>query len=289
MAVVAQLVRALDCGSKCRGFESRRSPTFTPRFCMTTLQALLIGLLQGLTEFLPISSSAHLKLAKVFLNIPSGEEQVVFDLVCHLGTLIAVLLFLRKDILALYREKRDTLKLIIIALFPLVPMYFFLKPLRDFASDISFLGFSLIFTSMILFLAGKIQLKKNPSKKISDALFIGSMQSAALIPGISRSASTIAAARFRGWEASDAVRFSFLLSIPTILGGNALELLKIAISKQNLERISFSSCIIGFLSSFIIGMIVIRYAIRFLEKGNLKPFAWYCLTLGIITTLYFYG
>ncbi len=260
---------------------------------MTSLEAFIIGLLQGLTEFLPISSSAHLKLAKLFLGIKAGEEQVVFDLVCHLGTLMAVLIFLWKEVIELYRDKREKLGLICIALIPLIPCYFLLKPLRDFASQTPFLGVSLILTSGILFIGQKYRFKAaeqeiTPFKrKVRDALWIGMMQSAALIPGISRSASTITAARVSGWQIKDAVRFSFLLSIPTIIGGNCLELLKLVTHKQQFHPIPLSSCFIGFLSSSIVGIIIIRYAIQFLERGNLKPFAWYCLTLGILTTAYF--
>lgn len=235
-----------------------------------------MGLLQGLTEFFPVSSSAHLKLARIILGV---KEQVVFDLVTHLGTLFALLWFLWRDIVSLSRQ---TFKLIVIATFPLVPFYFLLKPLRDFASKTEFLGFSLMITALILFLG---ELRKSMSEKTTkrDALWIGTAQATALIPGISRSASTITAARLSGWQIKDAVRFSFLLSIPTIIGGNCVELVKM----KNLSGISFSSCIIGFISSFIIGIVAVRYAIRFLEKGNLKPFAWYCLILGITTAIYF--
>ena len=101
---------------------------------MSLLHAFLFGLLQGLTEFLPVSSSAHLKLAKLLFGIESSETQVIFDLMCHLGTLAAVLYFFRREIYSLFTAERKKLLLLIIATVPLVPFYFLLKPLRDFAS-----------------------------------------------------------------------------------------------------------------------------------------------------------
>jgi undecaprenyl-diphosphatase len=255
---------------------------------MSWLQALIMGVLQGLTEFLPVSSSAHLKLAKLLLGMEGQESLVLFDLICHLGTLTALLLFLRKDIFNLLRGDRKTLGLILLGTLPLFPFYFLLKPLRDWASQTPLLGIFLLITAGILFAGSRLKIKRSkpdsPRKQIHDVLWIGTMQAAALIPGISRSASTISCAKILGWEAKDAVRFSFLLSIPTILGGNSLELLKLMRSSEAFP-FSLRTCAIGFLASCGIGLLVIRYAIGFLEKGNLKPFAWYCLFFGLLTTL----
>ena len=113
------------------------------------------------------------------------------------------------------------------------------------------------------------------------------MQTAALIPGISRSGSTISAAQMLGWDPKEAVRFSFLLSIPTILGGNCIELLKLFFSESEPITVSFASCLIGFLSSLGVGLIMIKVAIAQLEKGNLKPFAFYCLIMGLLICSYF--
>jgi undecaprenyl-diphosphatase len=258
---------------------------------MSWLHALIIGMLQGLTEFFPVSSSAHLKLAKLFLGIEASEAGVFFDLACHLGTLLAVLLFLRKDIIEILFRQRQKMVFLFTAMLPLIPFYFLLKPLRDFASRTEFLGVALMLTSLILFVGNRLRIKQQTSAfKLSllDSLCIGTMQSAALIPGISRSASTISCARVLGWNASEAARFSFLLSIPTILAGSCAEGLKLALSSEHsVLAISFSSCLIGFLSSWGVGLVVIRIAMRWLENGNLRPFAWYCLILGVTVTLYF--
>lgn len=257
---------------------------------MSTLEGLIFGLLQGITEFLPVSSSAHLKLVKLLFGIESSESQVVFDLICHLGTLVAVLLFFRKDLVQLFTKDRKQLGLLFLATLPLIPCYLLLKPLRDFASAPQYLGICLMITSLILFIGNKWRVQRAtnaPStKKISDILMIGTMQSAALIPGISRSASTISCARVLGWSPSEAVRFSFLLSIPTIIGGNCLEVLKLYVSTEVPIEVSISACIAAFAASCTVGLFMVRFAISILEKGNLKPFAWYCLVLGLVTTLF---
>lgn len=257
---------------------------------MSLFEAFIFGLLQGLTEFFPISSSAHVKLAKLIFNIESSESHVIFDLTCHLGTLTALLIFLRQEIRQILRYDKQKLFFLFIGTLPLIPCYFLLKPLRDFVSHPQFLGACLICTALILFSghrwkgqrANDLTLKR----QIKDVLWIGIMQSAALIPGISRSASTISCAKILGWEAKEAVRFSFLLSIPTIIGGNCLELLKICLWQEQPSSVSIPACAVGFAASFIFGLLIIRFAFSYLERGHLKPFAWYCLSFGMIVTLF---
>lgn len=257
---------------------------------MSLIEAFIFGLLQGLTEFLPVSSSAHLKLAKLLCDVEISAHQVVFDLVCHLGTLLALLYFLRQEIVHLFRSNRRKLLLLFLATLPLIPCYFLLKPLRDAASQPQYLGICLILTALILFsgrtLNRRRKMPAHPKNQVRDVLWIGAMQSAALIPGISRSASTLSCATALGWEPREAVRFSFLLSIPTVIGGNCLELLKIYLSHEPLDQISLPACTVGLLTALIVGLFVVRLALSYLEKGNAKPFAWYCLFLGGAVTLY---
>lgn len=249
---------------------------------MDWLEALILGIVQGITEFLPISSSAHLKLTKHLLGMPSTENQIYFDLMCHLGTLIALMGYLKSEIMDLLLRERHKLKPFFLALLPLIPCYFLLKPLREACSPLYFLGATLTATSLFLFLAQKMRLPTHsPARK---AIIVGAAQSLALIPGISRSASTIAAGQVMGWTPREAVRFSFLLAIPTVMGGNLLELLKLNLS--HVPPPSFSSCLIGFLSSWGVGTLTVRLALPYLERGRLRPFAWYCLLLGLLTTAY---
>lgn len=242
---------------------------------MTLLQAIILGIVQGLTEFFPISSSAHLQLTRSLLKI--SQPSVLFDLACHVGTLSALFLYLRREIFALLND-RPRLASLCMALLPLIPAYFLLKPLRDWAGEAHRLGYWLLLTAGLLFSGEwfRLSLKKN---SLRDALVIGTMQAVALIPGISRSASTITAGRIIGLTTADAVRFSFLLSLPTILGGVCLE------SAKGYKELTFSGalpCLAGGLMAFIVGSLAIRFAMSWLENGNFRPFAYYCFFLGLI-------
>src|SRR3989339_614063 len=256
---------------------------------MSFLESIFLGIVQGATEFLPVSSSAHLKLAKHFLNFQEPEHFVLLDLSCHLGTLMALLVFLRKDILEVLKRKKQIL-LFFLALIPLIPCYFLLKPLREIASQKEFLGPCLMGTGLILLAGQSLRVSrsnlKGTTQKKQDVLMIGTLQSAALIPGISRSAATISCARILGWGAQEAVRFSFLLSIPTILGGNLIEFIKTASFSENGVSLPIASLFTAFASAFLVGFFIVKKAVGYLEKGNLKPFAGYCLALGFIVTLY---
>ncbi len=248
---------------------------------MTLLQAILLGIVQGMTEFFPVSSSAHLKLAKWLLGI---KGDVLFDLTCHSGTLLALVLFLRRDVWEVLKSPRK-MALFAMALVPLVPGYFFLKPVRELLSAPSFLGYALMITGAILFAASK---KKDgfSNKKWQHVLCIGMMQTMALIPGISRSGSTIAAARFCGWDWREAAKFSFLLAIPTILGGEFLEWIRCDAKPEA----SLGCYLGGVFASFGLGMFCVRLIFWIYETGKVRPMAWYCFSLGLIVWAVFcYG
>ncbi|MGB7977837.1 MAG: undecaprenyl-diphosphate phosphatase [Chlamydiales bacterium] len=251
---------------------------------MSFIQAIILGLVQGITEFFPVSSSAHLRLAKWLLGVGDGESFVLFDLICHTGTLLALLIFLRRDVWELMKIPKKT-ALYFLALLPLIPAYFLLKPLRLAASAPPYLGYALMTTGALLFAASR---KKGPfgvRVKWKHVLCIGVMQTMALIPGISRSGATIAAARFCGWDWREAAKFSFLLAVPTILGGECLELWK-GIPDNG----PAAACYAGaFLAAFGLGLASVRFIFWVYEMGNIKPFAWYCLGLGIFARVVFHG
>ncbi len=251
---------------------------------MNWLHALFLGLIQGVTEFFPISSSAHLKVFKTFFGIPTGEETVLFDLFCHLGTLLALIVYFRRDILEFFYYPRLLIPFMI-ALAPLVPFYFLLKPVREALSKPEYLGFCLIGTAAILYAASLLQREATAKFTNKDALWVGTFQGLALIPGISRSATTIGAGLWRGATLTEAVRFSFLLSIPAVSGGTFLEFIK-AKSHLSSMPVTLPHCLIGFATAMIVGLVVIRFAIPLLQKGVLKPFAGYCLIAGILLSLY---
>lgn len=253
---------------------------------MTSLEALILGLIQGLTEFFPISSSAHLKIAKLLLGIQDEHQVKLFELFCHLGTLLALFSVLKNEIFSLLFKERKKLLLFFIALLPLIPGYFLFHPFLGAISTPQFLGLFLLLTGGILFVGNAFKEKFLEKTSKKHVLWIGAAQTLALVPGLSRSASTICSAKILGWSARDAVRFSFLLSIPTIIGGCCMELLRLYTLHLDFN-IPATACIIGFLSSFIMGMVMVRFSLRLLENGVLKPFAWYCLFIGTLTLLYF--
>lgn len=258
---------------------------------MTLIQAILLGLIQGITEFFPVSSSAHLRLAKWFLGMADGEHYLFFDLVCHSGTLLALLFTLRKEIWGVLTNFRQ-IGLFTIALLPLVPAYFILKPLRVAASDPSYLGYCLMATAALLFFASR---KREPSPtevapKWKHVLCIGVMQTMALIPGISRSGSTIAAGRFCGWEWITAAKFSFLLAVPTIVGGQVLETAQLIRGhSEAIGAVSTMCYVAGFTAAFGLGLVAVRFVFWVYEKGSVRPFAWYCLGLGLFAWTIFHG
>ncbi len=254
---------------------------------MTLIQSIFLGIVQGITEFFPVSSSAHLRLARWFLGIPDGEHLLYFDMLCHSGTLLALVIFLRSDIFATLRNPR-AIALFLLALIPLVPAYFLLKPLRIAASDPAYLGYFLLFTSLLLFIASRKSEVKDRSLNLRDVICIGMMQTMALLPGISRSGSTIAAARLLGWDWVAAARFSFLLAIPAILGGQLLETMKILHGATG-EHIATGCYVAGFGASFFIGLLGVRFIFWIYEKGHVRPFAWYCLVAGLFALWALHG
>lgn len=243
---------------------------------MKALHAFLLGITQGLTEFFPISSSLHLKLVSDFLKIDHDSS---FFLICHLATSFSVILYFRKEIFSILKEKKEIM-LYTLALLPLVFVYGLFGKVIKNISDF-FLGPFLIVTAFLLFFLKENQEKAPPfSRKIRDVLFIGSMQSLALMPGLSRSASTIFAATKRGWSMKRAFCFSYLLSVPTVWGGSVLEMREMSFS-----LLSFSTLIAGF-SAFIVGYVALTFVGFLIERKKFSYFGYYCLFLGILLTSY---
>jgi undecaprenyl-diphosphatase len=169
----------------------------------------------------------------------------------------------------------------LIALLPLIPAYFLLKPVRLWASQPHLLGVCLFITAVILFVAQRIKKGSASSVTWKNALWVGAMQSVALVPGISRSASTITGGLWQGMTARAAARFSFILSIPAVAGGAFLEVLK----SSHHPSVAWDGCCIGLGVSALVGLALIRVAIPLLEKGTFRPFAWYCLIVSILLSV----
>lgn len=277
---------------------------------MNFIQAILMGIVQGLSEFLPISSSAHLVFTsnfyKVIKNIPivqSSNEEVFFDIMVHLGTLIAVLIFFRKDVLNIlkamwhaiktknWEDKEAKLGLFIMAGTVITVML--ALPINEIAEKLvytpSIVGILLFITGFTL-LYSEYKSKKLEEKKdevnLKTSILIGLAQGLAALPGFSRSGWTIATGLFCGLDRVTAARYSFLLSIPIILGASMVyPLIKIDIHEA--VQYNWSAIIAGTVVSAIVGYLCIKYFMKFISKFSLAIFGYYCIITGVATAIFF--
>ncbi|MBA2368717.1 MAG: undecaprenyl-diphosphate phosphatase [Candidatus Protochlamydia sp.] len=258
---------------------------------MTTWEAFLLGLVQGITEFLPVSSSGHLELAQYFLGFQNLSSYVLFNLICHLGTLGAIFYFFFPEIKTSVTTQPKRFFQIVLGTLPLFPLVFILKPVKAIFDQPHYLGICFLVTSLLLFASVYV---RPPQKKWlpqwSDPLAIGCFQAIAILPGISRSGATISAARLLGWDKQEAVRFSFLLAIPAILGGTVLEIWELLhLPASNAPQIGMPQFLAGFGTSFLVGCVALWALLKLMAKDKWVYFAWYCLILGIMTIFYFTG
>lgn len=256
---------------------------------MTTWEAFLLGLIQGVTEFLPVSSSGHLALGQYFLGFEGIHNYILFDLVCHLGTLLAIVAIFYSAI------EESFLKLsrfwqVVLGTLPLFPLVLILKPIKAVFNQPEWLGPCFIFSACLLFASLYVRFPLDlfaKRRSWQDPLAIGAFQAIAILPGISRSGATISAARMLGWQKEQAVQFSFLLAIPAILGGTILEGWQ-AWNHPITSTIPIVAFFVGFFTSFITGYFSLKLLIRLVVQNKWSYFAWYCLFLGIVVTLYFH-
>ncbi len=247
------------------------------------LQSIIWGLVQGLTEFLPVSSSGHLVLVPDLLHLTPPD--LATTAVLHLGTLLAVLAYYRKDVVGLFRfdqQARHLWILLIIGTIPAGLGLVFKNQVEAFQSSSTLVAIALLGTGVIL-LASQFIVRR--AKTINDetplgALLIGLAQALAILPGVSRSGMTITAGLGRGLEPENAARFSFLLAIPAILGGGLLEAVDLA-GTGGLT----SSVWVAMAVAAVTGYFAIAFLIRILVKRGLAPFAIYCFVIGTVALL----
>ena len=277
---------------------------------MNFIQAVLMGIVQGLSEFLPISSSAHLVFTSNFYKVIKGieivqtsNEEVFFDIMVHLGTLIAVLIFFRKDIANIlkamwhaYKTKDWTDKEAKLGLYIIVGTIITVAlalPINEVAEKLvytpSVVGILLFITGFTLlyseYKSKKIEEKRN-DVDLKTSILIGLAQGLAALPGFSRSGWTIATGLFCGLDRVTAARYSFLLSIPIILGASMVyPLIKIDIHEAMLYN--WNAIIAGTLVSAVVGYLCIKYFMKFISKFSLAIFGYYCLIAGIFTAVFF--
>lgn len=259
---------------------------------MTIIEACILGIIQGITEFFPVSSSGHLKLAQHFLGLKDLDQYILFDLVCHLGTLLAIIIVFFRRIKGMFLQYPALLMQVFLATLPLFPLLLLITPIKTAYASPAYLGFFFLGTAAILFTGvrfGKISSENNLRRNWwRDALLIGTWQAAAILPGISRSGSTISGARLLGWSPSEAITFSFLLAIPAILGGTVLELWHLLRHPGTIADLPLYCYFCGFILSFCIGWAALGLLMRAAVHNKFMYFAWYCLALGLATTYYFH-
>jgi undecaprenyl-diphosphatase len=246
---------------------------------MTLLQSIILGILQGLTEFLPISSSAHLVIVPALFKWP--EHPIFLDVSLHFGTLLALIVYFRKDLQRIFTSEKRTLSLIVIATLPAaISGYFFNDFFEKTFSDTVRAAFFLFITAFLLFFAEVIRRKSYSLLSLSwwQALIIGLFQAFALFPGISRSGSTISGGMFLGLRREEATRFAFLLGIPVIMGAFFLELPYSVVNRKALTPF-----VLGGATSFFSGYLAIHFLLKYVKKGKLYPFAVYCLIFGLFS------
>lgn len=276
---------------------------------MDIVQSILMGIVQGLSEFLPISSSAHLVFTSNFYKVFKGIElvhesnqEIFLDIMLHLGTLIAVLIFFRKEIfeilMALYtglktknytsREFKSGIYIILGTIITVLIAF----PLNEVAGSLvfkpAFVGLLLIFTGILL-LFSEARSKKLTEKKeitLKSSILIAIAQGLAAIPGFSRSGLTIATGLLSGSDRTTSARYSFLLSIPIILGASMFYPL-IKLDFHEVITYNWTAILAGTIVSGVVGYICIKYFLKFVSKFSLGIFGYYCLIMGIITAVFF--
>ena len=271
---------------------------------MTYWNAILLGLVQGLAEFLPISSSGHLAVLQNFLAIGDMESHMLFDVLVHLGTLAAVILAFWKDVREVAvefarmlhlrkmprgmkpnRRERRLISFLILATLPLIPAALLSGVVEGLYQNTFFIGFAFIMTGFLLFAADRMGHgnKDERSATSADAIVIGLAQAVAVVPGLSRSGTTISAGMLRGLDRNFAVRFSFLLSIPAVVGANLLSLVK-AIG-DGIVWSYVPMYLAGVAAAFVSGYFAIYFLRLIVQRGKFGGFCYYCWGAGLVTLL----
>lgn len=258
---------------------------------MGIIEALIMGLVQGLTEFLPVSSSGHLVIAKQLLG---GIKQpgILFEIMLHFGTLLAVLVYFRKEIASILcsllpssgieegkrKSERGFALAVVIGTLPTVAIALLFKDIfEELFNSVKTVSFMLIITGAILYFSDRVKKSGRETVRLRDALLIGTIQGLAIIPGISRSGSTIATGLFGGLKAETAATYSFLLSIPAILGAVILH----AGDLTGFDNGNILPYTVGVLAATTSGFLSIKVLMKIVAGRKLRFFAFYCWTVGI--------
>lgn len=258
---------------------------------MSFIESLILGIIQGLTEFLPVSSSGHLELGKAILGDNSlPEESLLFTVVVHAATALSTIVVYRKDIFNIGKGaltgQKEELSFAIKIVLSMIPAAIVGLVFNDqlealFSKNVLLVGCMLLITGVLLYFADKA---KNTNKSVSygSAIFIGIAQAIAIAPGISRSGATISTSVLLGIDKEKSARFSFLMVVPLILGKIAKDLLD---SDSAIHHASAMPLIVGFVAAFITGLLACTWMIKLVKKGRLVYFSIYCLLAGTISII----
>lgn len=271
---------------------------------MHTIQAAIMGAAQGISEFLPISSSAHIVFTSSIYKILTGvdfqnvgSEEIFFDILIHLSSLLAVIIFFFNDLKTLITGFFDGIKnknyktdefqtclFVIISTLITCIIAFFIKDIaHKLTQNPAIVSILLLFTGCILFLSEKLK-KADKKMDFKTSIFIGIAQGLAIFPGLSRSGLTIATGIYNGLDRIKAARYSFILSIPIIILASMIYPL-LELNMADIQTLNFKAIITGCVMSFITGFLCIKFFMKFLEKFSLKIFAFYCWIIGVIMLL----
>ncbi len=273
---------------------------------MSVWNAIVLGIVQGIAEFLPISSSGHLSILQNLFHLQSAENgHMFFDVLLHLATLVSVCIAYRREVADIVMEivswfKRDLpqsrrpsdplatrrlIFMIVIGTLPLFVVVFFNDLIEPLYYSTIFIGIALILTGCMLYVSDRMVpgRKTEKSMRVRDALIIGVCQAVAVIPGLSRSGTTITAGLSVGMNRERAVRFSFLLSIPAILGANLIALIKAL--KEGIDASLLPAYLLGMVVAGVVGYFSIELLRRIARKGRFGGFAYYCWAVGLLAIL----
>ena len=263
---------------------------------MTLLHSLLLGIIQGLTEFIPVSSTAHLLMGQQLFDIPADDAMFSFLVIIQLGTLVSVFAFYWKDLVAIAKATLDFGRstpernlgiYLVIATIPALLAGYLLKDIVESLFRTPLLQASIrLFSAAILLTLAELLTKRNrdlESMRWFDAFFVGLFQIISLFPGASRSGTTISGGMFRGFDRPAAARFAFLMSVPVMLAAGGYEMLDV-IRMPNLGEF-LPLLALGFVTAAIVGWFAIKWLIDYLSKRSLYVFAIYCAVVGLIVLL----
>ena len=265
---------------------------------MSWIEALILGLVQGLTEYLPVSSSGHLAIGSEFFGI-EGEENLAFTVAVHVATVLSTLVILWKEIDWIFRglfkcqlnEETKYVLNIVVSMIPVGIVGVFFKDYVEevFGSGLAIVGAMLLLTSVLLTFSYYAKPRQKEKISLRDAFIIGLAQACAVMPGLSRSGSTIATGLMLGNKKETLAQFSFLMVIPPILGEALLDVVKGLNGEEAFGGIDALPLTVGFLAAFVSGCLACKWMINIVKKGKLIYFGIYCAIAGVLTLIYGLG